>query len=135
MIEYLFVYGTLRSEFKTPIGVKFRQNSQLIASASIAGLLYEVDNYPGAIATDKHNLRIKGELYRLCNISKQLIMLDEYEDCGVNFPEPHEYKRQITQVETEDKNRIQAWVYYYNLPVDNLIFIASGDYVQFRNKA
>ncbi|MDT4292239.1 gamma-glutamylcyclotransferase family protein [Methylomonas sp. MO1] len=127
--QYLFVYGTLRRNRQNQIQHPFLADCDYIGDAFIHGELYEVDAYPGAIAGGIK--LVKGELYLMQNSEHTLSALDIYEECAANFPQPHEYIRRELQVSLPDGQTVLAWTYLYNRPVNELMRIHSGDYLNY----
>jgi gamma-glutamylcyclotransferase (GGCT)/AIG2-like uncharacterized protein YtfP len=124
--EFLFVYGTLRR----PAGRHnlLLKHCRYYGSASLHGLLYEVNGYPGAIASAESGSCVVGELYRIIKGEPLFTLLDDYEECSDGFAKPHEYVRKKLRVTTAAGDTVLAWVYIYNLPVTGLRKILSGDY-------
>jgi gamma-glutamylcyclotransferase (GGCT)/AIG2-like uncharacterized protein YtfP len=130
MTEYLFVYGSLRKNPQGELHPYLQDHSQFLDYATLPGLLYVVDTYPGAVpaAADSLSL-IHGELYLLYNPSYTLPLLDAYEECTSRHPQPHEFARSPALIYRQGKPNITAWVYWYNHSVKHLKVIASGDFL------
>lgn len=124
----IFVYGSLLSDCHGKPH-PLLSDSDYWGKAVMAGRLFEISGYPGAVA-DSDRL-VHGEVYRLRHPESTLHMLDDYEECSSSFPEPHEYQRISACIAMIDGQRIKAWVYRYNQPVTGLFLIQSGDYRQF----
>lgn len=127
--DYLFVYGTLRQGAGSPWHATLSRSAEYVSPASMQGELYEVDGYPGAIQADQGAGRVVGELYRIRNSENLLVLLDEYEECSANFPQPHEYVRMRVGISLPNSGTVVAWVYLYNRDVAGLERIESGDYL------
>jgi gamma-glutamylcyclotransferase (GGCT)/AIG2-like uncharacterized protein YtfP len=128
--EFLFVYGTLRSDIVNNRVDLLGRSAHFIAKGSIQGRLYEIEGYPGAILSTRPLDRVYGELYALSDASRVLGDLDAYEECVPEFPVPHEYRREqccVSLLADNDK-AVQAWVFLYNHSVIKREVIASGDY-------
>ena len=123
--DYLFVYGTLKSDAINIHAQKFHEQAELVGHARWFGRLYLVTNYPAAIISRDEDECVFGELWKLNNPEQVLLLLDEYEQCVVSSPSPHEYKRSLQAVRT-DGEIISAWVYVYQLNIDRLSRIESG---------
>jgi gamma-glutamylcyclotransferase (GGCT)/AIG2-like uncharacterized protein YtfP len=128
--EFLFVYGTLRRQTVNNRHTLLAQHCRYYGPASLHGLLYEINGYPGAIESDRPDHRVLGELYGIIKCEPLFTVLDNYEECSVRFPKPHEYVRKKTRVTAEGGDTVLAWVYFYNLTVTGLRNIASGDYLR-----
>jgi gamma-glutamylcyclotransferase (GGCT)/AIG2-like uncharacterized protein YtfP len=132
LIDYLFVYGTLRKYRDGRMHPFLLEASSCVDTATMPGKLYEVQNYPAAIACpDDNSHKVHGEIYRLHDAEKLLHLLDDYEECTDRFPDPHEYVRCKTSVTLPDNTTLIAWVYLYNWPIAGLENINSGDYRQY----
>lgn len=128
MLEYLFVYGTLRKAKDGSVHPDLMQTI-FLNSASVSGKLYEVDNYPGlTLDFAGASQRVQGEVYRLLLPQQQLKKLDDYEECSELYPLPHEYQRMQTIVTLADGRAIKAWIYVFRHSIGGLKLITSGDY-------
>jgi len=90
------------------------------------GVLLDLGDYPAVYVSD--NGAIVGELYRI--EAALLATLDDFEECSVAFPEPHEYRRALCPVVTASGPTLDAWVYLYNRAPEAHAVIASGDWLQ-----
>jgi gamma-glutamylcyclotransferase (GGCT)/AIG2-like uncharacterized protein YtfP len=127
--EFIFVYGSLRRQTATALSQLLARHCTYLANGSMQGSLYEVDGYPGAIASAEPGERVFGELYRIIDREFLLRELDAYEECTQDFPQPHEYVRKKVLVSRESGGPVLAWVYLYNRDVSHLAQIRSGDYL------
>jgi len=125
--DYLFVYGTLRSDAGNDMSQLLAGNADFVDYAVFQGRLYRVDYYPGAVPSDDPEDRIPGEIYRLQDTVCLWPCLDSYEGCGPEFPEPNEYLRQRRKVRLGNGKSISAWIYLYNRPIDGLELIECAD--------
>lgn len=112
MVNLLFVYGTLRSQFTNEYAILLRQGAEFLGPVTIRGSLYRVAWYPGW--KPEPDGVVWGELYRLQNPERMLATLDDYEGgdferAVIHTPEP-------------------AWVYRYNKPTAADSRIESGDF-------
>ena len=128
--EFLFVYGTLKSDMNNDMYHLLAKNARFIDDAVWNGKLYQVEDYPGAVPSNNPIDKVYGELYTLNNPERILPALDKYEECSDKFPEPTLFKRIRGDVKTlSDKGKIvKTWIYIYNLPIDNLEQIKSGNF-------
>ncbi len=124
--DYLFVYGSLRRRPGVCSNHRLLAGCEWVGPATLAGRLYRLDGYPGAV--DAGRGRIQGEVYRLRNGRRTLAVLDLYEECTRHFPQPHEYRRVRRPVRLVGGRVLSAWVYLYNRPTAGLSAIARGDY-------
>ena len=101
------------------------------AEARMQGKLYQIGNYPGAIASNNAHHIVQGELYRVINSEKVFTLLDDYEECTEQHPYPHEYQRKKLTISMVGGGTVSAWVYIYNRDVAKLSHIACGDYLRY----
>jgi len=83
----------------------------------------------GDIVHDVVNGIVHGELYALRDRDHILRVLDEYEGCGPDDPQPTEFRRGRTTVFLETGQEVRAWVYLYNRPTRGAELIPSGNYL------
>ncbi len=128
---YLFVYGTLMKETNHSMAKLLAKHSEFICRASMQGQLYLIDYYPGVILSENKNDIVHGDLYKLSSHGWLLNQLDDYEECSNAFPEPHEYQRQLINIQPADANVtiLTAWAYLYNYPIHNKLRIESGQFL------
>ena len=120
MIEYIFVYGTLRRNSNHSMAKVLQTYADYIADAVTQGELYQVSTYPALIESTHSGDKVFGELYKINNSNILLPLLDEYEGCTENFSIPHEYSRKILPITLTTGEIINAWVYIYNWDVSLL---------------
>lgn len=124
----LFVYGTLRSNFRNPAYEYIARYFNLVGEATAQGKLFDLGEYPGAVPSNDGSL-IRGELYTIKNereFAWAICQLDDYEG---SLTEPHEtplYLREITLIRI-DGTDIPAWIYWYNGDTQGKPLISSGD--------
>lgn len=94
--------------------------------ARVRGRLYVVDWYPGLVR-DVSAEWVLGELWSEIDGAAWPV-LDFYEGCSAEDPQPHEYVRRLTTVEAEGVTR-HAWVYDYARDVSTLSVVDSGDWL------
>lgn len=109
MLNLLFVYGTLRSEFDNQYARLLRSQADLIGRATVPGSIYRVEHYP-AFRREPAG-QVHGELYRLRDQETTLKALDEYEGS--------EFERVVVN---------GAWIYQYETQPPEHSRIASGDF-------
>lgn len=129
-MEYLFVYGTLRSDSHSDSYRRFiAPNFTLISRATIPGKLYVIADYPGLLPAEKSTDMVIGEVHSFTAGEGQLAEIDEYEGCAVHSPKPHLYRRVQESVSLHDGSIISAWVYFYNFAINENMLIRSGDFL------
>ncbi len=125
MLNRLFVYGTLMQQSQLPIALLLKANSQLLAKGSVAGKLYDLGSYPGAVFHADSAYQVKGQVLMLDNVALIFPLLDEYE--GIQNCPADEYSRMIVPV-TVDDQLLDCWAYAYRLPIKQSQLISHGDY-------
>ena len=131
-VYQLFVYGSLRSGFRSPAYEYISRYFDLVGDAKVKGQLFDLGEYPAAKPSTEDKFII-GELYRIRNekeFSWAIGQLDDYEGVNVAFDETILYRRDITEVYIDDKI-IPAWIYWYYGDVENRPVIESGDVLQY----
>lgn len=128
--EYLFVYGTLRSDsysdnYRQLIAPLFT----LVDRATTPGRLYAIIDYPGLVTAEKPTDVVIGEVYIFEGGEAQLAEIDDYEGCAKHSPQPHLYTRKKQQVTLSNGTKVEAWVYIYNFPISDDMLIRSGDFL------
>jgi gamma-glutamylcyclotransferase (GGCT)/AIG2-like uncharacterized protein YtfP len=126
MNSHLFVYGSLMSTARHPMGERLRAEARLIGAATIQGRLYRVSWYPGAAESNDPEQRVHGELYALDAPGRALAWLDAYEGIAPASREPSEYARVERPVRLASGQEITAWVYLYQKDVGHLPHVADG---------
>ena len=109
MLDLLFVYGTLRSEFDNRYARLLRKDATLIGKSSVFGSIYRVRHFPAFRPAP--NTQVLGELYRLHHPQAILQVLDHYEG--------EEFERVIVN---------DAWIYQYTAQPPEHMRIESGDF-------
>lgn len=126
--ELLFVYGTLRRDHQNNMYRLLARYATFKTEAWYQGRLYLVSHYPGAVPSEHSSEKVFGEVYELTAPEIILPQLDEYEECSEHFVAPTEYVRQRVGLTSIHNEALTAWMYVYNLPVEPLALIPSGDF-------
>jgi gamma-glutamylcyclotransferase (GGCT)/AIG2-like uncharacterized protein YtfP len=129
--NYLFVYGTLLDK-RNKFSFYLNKNCRFYNNGRFKGRLYDIGEYPGAIADSNSTGYIYGSIVLINSPVKVLKQLDDYEGFSDDQQQPNLFIREILEVETEN-GAINCWVYLYNLPVYGLRIIESGDYLKYKN--
>jgi len=128
----LFVYGSLRSGFRSQAYEYISRYFNLIDAAKVKGKLFDMGSYPAAIpCTDDHF--IVGELYEIRDESEfswAIGQLDDYEGVNVESDEVQLYRRELSEIVIQDK-KITAWMYWFNGDVSGKAEILSGDVIEY----
>jgi gamma-glutamylcyclotransferase (GGCT)/AIG2-like uncharacterized protein YtfP len=128
--EYIFVYGTLRRDTNSEKHRLLAKYAEFVDDAAYQGKLYKVDYYPGIVPSDDPNDAVQGEVYLLHQSDVLLTLLDQYEECGPEFPEPNEYNRQKQPVLLKVGRLVTAWVYIYSHSTLGLELLKSGNFLK-----
>ena len=131
-VYQLFVYGSLRSGFRSPAYEYISRYFDLVGDAKVKGELFDLGTYPAAKPTSANKFII-GELYRLRDendFAWAIGQLDDYEGVNVAFDEMLLYRRELTEVQIENKVT-NAWIYWYVGDVNGKPAIDSGDVLQY----
>jgi len=125
--NYLFVYGTLLNS-DNEFASYLKTNCSFYAKGRFKGRLYDIGEYPGAVADSRCSDYVYGSVYIIGDAVLVLKCLDDYEGYGPEQEQPNLFVREAIDIES-DKGIINGWCYLYNLPVDGLRIIASGNYL------
>ena len=125
---FIFVYGTLMSEFNNPMAQLLRKTSVFIGKGYFNGLIFDLGNFPGAIYVAKEKNKVHGEIYQTDTISNVLKTLDKYE--GIDDPYFDLYERKLLPITTNTKV-INAETYTLKRTYTSSIKIENGDYLQY----
>lgn len=131
-IYHLFVYGSLRSGFRSPAYEYISRYFDLVGPAKVKGRLFDMGDYPAAVPTNENEF-ILGELYVIkkeAEFSWAIGQLDDYEGVTVEPGESLLYRRELTGVSIHD-TVIQAWIYWYNGDVSGKPQLGSGDVMDY----
>lgn len=124
--EYIFVYGTLKRDKHSEMHQFLAKHAEFVDVAGYCGKLYKVDYYPGAVPSDDPNDKVHGEVYLIRHPDVLFRHLDQYEECGREFPEPNEYVRRKQQVRLGSGDTVNAWIYLYNRSTQGLQLIEAA---------
>jgi gamma-glutamylcyclotransferase (GGCT)/AIG2-like uncharacterized protein YtfP len=131
-IYQLFVYGSLRSGFHSPVYEYISHFFTFAGMAKVRGKLFDLGSYPAGIASDENSF-IVGELY-YANQENEFAwaigQLDDYEGINVESGEVQLYRRELTKVHINNQVT-DAWIYWYNGDVSDRPLIDSGDLIQY----
>lgn len=131
-VYHLFVYGSLRKGFQSPVYEYISQFFEFVGDATVRGRLYDLGTYPAAVPTTEEAF-ITGELYKIRHeheFSWAMGQLDDYEGLTVEAGETPLYRRDVCAIRINDQE-IPAWVYWFNGDVSGKPVIASGDMMEY----
>ncbi len=128
MPDYIFVYGLLKSMYDNEAARFIREHCTLIGEGSIPGRLFDLGTYPGVVYEAEAATYVTGEVFKITSNKEGLTKyLDEFEECGPQFEQPNEYRKEVVPVSVEGVI-FQASSYIYNRNLDGLKLIESGNY-------
>lgn len=126
--DLLFVYGTLRRGCDTAEAWRLHRESVWLGMGAARGQLYKVGWYPALVADRELADKVTGDVMRMAQPEATFAWLDAYEECTPDFPEPHEYRRELIEIACEG-GAMRAWTYVYARPVEGLEEIVGGDWL------
>ena len=133
--DYLFVYGTLRKGFELPVQKRISSDIEWLGTSEIRGKLYDIGDYPAALPAAKNEKSvIKGEVIKINDPEKVMRVIDRYEGYNPKKLARSEYYREKEKMVLEDGKKIEAWVYWYNFPVEGKKRIRHKDYLNYLKK-
>lgn len=128
----LFVYGSLRSGFKSPAYDYISRFFSIVGEAKVRGKLIDMGEYPAGIPSAEEEYII-GELYQIKEekeYSWAMGQLDDYEGVFVEEGEQQLYRRELTEAICNGRSSL-AWIYWYNGDTSGRPVIPSGDIIQY----
>lgn len=129
-MAYLFVYGTLRHAVNHPMHQIIASYGSWVGEGVFQGKLYRISFYPGVVVSTNADDRVVGEVYHLHQSSEALEALDEYEGYDSKHENESDYLRRRASIAMNDGTALEAWIYLFNLPVERLDLIPSGDFLK-----
>jgi gamma-glutamylcyclotransferase (GGCT)/AIG2-like uncharacterized protein YtfP len=124
--SHLFVYGTLRPGCAPDEIAHVAAKLRLVGEASVAGELYDLGHYPGAVLSDAPGCRISGLLFELPGDVSVLRALDEYEEFVPESPAISQFVRVQCEARRPAGNTVPCWIYVYARPLTGARRIADG---------
>jgi len=125
----LFVYGTLLSRARHPMGEQLRREASLLGGASIRGRLYSLGRYPGLVESADAGDIVNGEAYALDSPASALGWLDAYEGIRPGKGEENPYERVERPIRLDSGATLIAWVYLYRKSVRTRPPILGGHWI------
>ena len=131
-VYQLFVYGSLRSGFRSPAYEYISRFFNFIGEARVRGKLFDMGSYPGAVPASDDAFII-GELYIIkddSDFSWAIGQLDDYEGVNVESDETQLYRRELAEASINNEVT-PAWIYWYSGDVSGRPEIVSGDLMEY----
>jgi gamma-glutamylcyclotransferase (GGCT)/AIG2-like uncharacterized protein YtfP len=110
--QHLFVYGTLMRGSRSPMSSLLNARAIFLGEASIAGRLYNLGSFPGAVPDGMSKSRIWGHVYFIRNAAV-VAALDRYEGCGPNNQDLQLFRREQTRILLRGGKEVDGWVYAF----------------------
>lgn len=123
MSGFLFVYSTLWLGCAPKEIAHATAGMRLIGEATVAGELYDLGHYPGAVLSNAPERRISGLLFELPNDESVLRGLRAHEEFG---PGGSRFVRVCCQAELAAGDVLPCWIYVYAGNVAGMRRIESG---------
>jgi gamma-glutamylcyclotransferase (GGCT)/AIG2-like uncharacterized protein YtfP len=125
--DLVFFYGTLMTGFDRRRRTGIESQLEYVGHGAIQAALFDLGIYPAAVPTpDSH---VRGEVYRMADLTSVLTALDEIEGYSPDDLDSSLYTRAEVEVALDDGRTVTAWVYFYNAPLGRAERIESGDYL------
>jgi gamma-glutamylcyclotransferase (GGCT)/AIG2-like uncharacterized protein YtfP len=131
-VYQLFVYGSLRSGFRSQAYEYISRFFQFAGEGKVRGKLFDMGTYPAAVPTTEENFII-GELYKANSDNEfgwAIGQLDDYEGVSVEADEAQLYRRELVSVELNNE-KSDAWIYWFNGDTTGKPIIESGDLMEY----
>lgn len=109
--DRVFVYGSLRRGESLHGHIK-KAGLRYLGRGTIRARLYDLGEYPGAVASHASTDVVQGELYLAAQPDHQLPVIDEIEEFDPNRPGRSLFLRNRATVRLRDGRRVRAWVYF-----------------------
>lgn len=128
--EFLFVYGTLRSDIPSSMSKFLRRRGELVGRGTTPGRLIDLGGYPGFVATEGEET-VRGEVHRIHadRAEETWHLLDAYE--GVSGLDSEDYRRNEVEVALDNGDAQTAVTYEFQQAETGRAVIADGDYPPF----
>jgi gamma-glutamylcyclotransferase (GGCT)/AIG2-like uncharacterized protein YtfP len=124
----LFVYGTLRRGTGHRMQALLTSAAEFVDEASFQGCMFRVARFPGVVESTNPRDQVTGDVFRIRQGDPIFGKLDRYEGCDRSDPAAP-YTREVRQVTLMSGKPVNAWVYLYNRPTEQLERIVSGDFL------
>lgn len=107
------------------------QGLRFVGKGQVAGELYDLGAYPGAIVGANFQTKVIGEVYELPEPQTTLAQLDVYEGFVPGELEASLFARTKEMISLEDGQQLDCWMYVYNDWVATGHLIPGGDYLAY----
>jgi gamma-glutamylcyclotransferase (GGCT)/AIG2-like uncharacterized protein YtfP len=110
--RHLFVYGTLTRGSRSPFAARLAARACFAGDAWIAGRLYKLGPFPGAVPDPAAKSRVWGNVFRIAHPAL-LPALDQYEGCGASERTVSLFQREAVRVTLAGGKELDAWIYRF----------------------
>jgi gamma-glutamylcyclotransferase (GGCT)/AIG2-like uncharacterized protein YtfP len=125
----LFVYGSLRPAAAPPGAAGLVARLARVGSGSLAGRLYDLGPYPGAVPDPACAERVRGEVLELPADPAWLRALDAYEGFEPSDPAGSLFVRVEAAVRLDDGTERRCLVYAWNRDPRRARAVPGGDWL------
>ena len=126
---YVAVYGTLMRPFDAQARLGIADQLRFEGPCQFTGTLYDLGAFPGAVPTGDD--RIRGELFRILD-PRAMPKMDRLEQYDPDDEDGSQYVRRVVTLAAPEGQ--QAWIYWYNEPVDAGDRVTSGSWTEYLEK-
>jgi gamma-glutamylcyclotransferase (GGCT)/AIG2-like uncharacterized protein YtfP len=132
--EFLFAYGTLQPGLAPDVVADVVRDLVRVGKGTVAGTLYDLGSFPGAVLEPDSPRRIWGTVYLLPAGAHHILhRLDEYEEYYPESPTASQFIRRLCSVQFSDGRKLGCWIYEYNGRIDHAPIVESGAYMPDRH--
>ena len=132
-LNYLFVYGTLLRDHAPREVSGVVRKLKPVGAAKMNGELYDLGEYPGAIAAPGKHSKVSGQVFEILDPAL-LKELDQYEGYDPARPKRSLFLRKRRFVTLGNGRRLLSWVYIFNGVPKGGQLLDHGNYSRHKSK-
>src|SRR6266849_5959710 len=125
MADKILIYGPLMGGYNLAEELHNYQFLKPVSRGKTPGKLYDIGGYPGAVETQEPRCFVFGDVYEFAS-ADTLQMIDAAEGAVGDDPELYRFRRHLVPVTLENGTVEEAWMFFFNSPIDNYPRIPSG---------
>jgi gamma-glutamylcyclotransferase (GGCT)/AIG2-like uncharacterized protein YtfP len=129
--EHIFLYGTLLLEDFDPMQEVLLHYGTHVGFGLFTGILFDIDDYPGAIPDESTGSEVAGAVLRLSEAEQVLAIMDEYEGYDPDNEKESLFVRKKLSIKMESGKIKKCWIYLYNKDTCDLTRIPHGNYLKY----
>jgi gamma-glutamylcyclotransferase (GGCT)/AIG2-like uncharacterized protein YtfP len=133
MSAHLFAYGTLQHGLAPGEIAAVVEKLRTVGPGFIAGTLYDLGEYPGAVLDPGSARKIHGTIFELPEDADLLRQLDVYEGFNPENSDQSLFVRTMQRVTLTTGGELSCWVYAYNRSPAGARIVESGIYTKKRD--